>query len=225
MNQDLVEIYKAANAQQAHLLAGRLGQLGIRAVVQNEALQGAVGELPLGWQVAPRVMVAGDDADRTRQVALDCEEQLARHADGAPQQVADEDGRPFDWPTCPQCDALRQTICPVCQVAGNDFPLADQNDTPAPLTNASLAGIEELEQAPSDELPLMLMCATCDEAFEPQFYRRCQWCGHDFADGLESPDPAGSEAMSDRTKMVATALLLGAAASVIYLAWLLYWPR
>ena len=29
------------------------------------------------------------------------------------------------WPLCPDCQQRRQTVCPVCDVSGDDFPLAD----------------------------------------------------------------------------------------------------
>ena len=31
----------------------------------------------------------------------------------------------------------------------------------------------------------MLICTMCDEPFVPAYPRRCEWCGHTFADGYE----------------------------------------
>jgi hypothetical protein len=61
-------------------------------------------------------------------------------------------------------------------VAGNEFRLAEYNP-PAPSLASSTS--------PEEERPL-LICPTCDEAFTPQFYRRCPWCNYQFDDGLET---------------------------------------
>ena len=177
-------IYTAANVAQAHLLTGLLEEQGIRALVANEHLAAGAGELPLGWPIAPRVVVAEGDAQRACELVLQWEQSLAT---GAP---VDEDVLPMDhrewtaWPACPQCGARRQTTCPVCHVAGGDFPLADYDApaaTPEPTTDSPAHQRDEVEAA---GLPL-LMCLTCEEAFKPRFYRCCQWCGHDFGAGIE----------------------------------------
>lgn len=62
----LVEVYRAKNSPQAHLLRSALEDAGIRAWVEGDLLQGAVGELPLGWSSAPRIMVEESDALRAR---------------------------------------------------------------------------------------------------------------------------------------------------------------
>jgi hypothetical protein len=55
-------------------------------------------------------------------------------------------------------------------------------------------------------LPL-LRCATCDEAFVPRFYRRCQRCGHDFQQGMDVRDSAASE-LTPRAVLVIAVLML-----------------
>ena len=57
----LVEVYRAKHSPQAHLLKSALENAGIRAVVEGDLLQGAVGE-PGEWWAAPRIMVAECDA-------------------------------------------------------------------------------------------------------------------------------------------------------------------
>ncbi len=54
---NLVEAYRAAHPAQAHALRFALEDAGIRAVIQNEALQDAIGDIPGGWSSAPRIMV------------------------------------------------------------------------------------------------------------------------------------------------------------------------
>lgn len=63
-----VEIYRAANVSEAHAARLALESAGIRARVEGEVLQGAMGELPLGWSTSPRIIVAIEDADNAREI-------------------------------------------------------------------------------------------------------------------------------------------------------------
>ena len=107
------DIYVAANAQQAHLLRGMLAERGIEAFVENEPLQGASGQVPLGWTVAPRVVVAHKDAKKAREVALAFERQMEIGPPATDEPPAVET-QWRDWPTCSSCGKLRQTVCPIC---------------------------------------------------------------------------------------------------------------
>ena len=60
-------IYVASNSIEAHLLRNALADEGIEAEVTNEPLQGGLGELPF-YDIAPRVVVRGEDAERARQI-------------------------------------------------------------------------------------------------------------------------------------------------------------
>ena len=60
----LVEVFRAADSQHAHLVKEALEDAGIRAVVEGDLLQGAVGGVPAGWSSAPRVLVAEGDASK-----------------------------------------------------------------------------------------------------------------------------------------------------------------
>ncbi len=99
---DPVEVYRASGLADAHVLRLRLDAEGISAWVDNELLQGAAGDLPLGWAAAPRVMVARSDeaaagavADRfTRDRPQDPPGSLACLACLSPMGAAD---------TCPAC--------------------------------------------------------------------------------------------------------------------------
>ena len=62
-----VEIYRAKDSPQAHLLKSALEDAGIRAAVEGDLLQGAVGE-PGEWWAAPRIMVAKRDALKARAI-------------------------------------------------------------------------------------------------------------------------------------------------------------
>jgi Putative prokaryotic signal transducing protein len=73
----LVEVYRAKDSVQAHLLRSALEEMGIRAVVEGDLLQGALGEIPMGWSTAPRIMVEEADAAKARE-SLDRFEQPGR---------------------------------------------------------------------------------------------------------------------------------------------------
>jgi hypothetical protein len=61
----LVEVYRAKNSFQAHLLRSALENEGIPALVQGDLLQGAL-EAPADWFTAPRIVVEAADAPRAR---------------------------------------------------------------------------------------------------------------------------------------------------------------
>src|SRR2546430_1150747 len=56
--QEWVEVYRAKNAVEAHIVAGALENAGIEVQIDGEALVGGVGILPPGWSTSPRVLVA-----------------------------------------------------------------------------------------------------------------------------------------------------------------------
>jgi len=59
---ELVEVYRGANAPQAHVVRNFLERAGIQAVVDGESLQNVLGDLPLSWRSSPRVLVAAENA-------------------------------------------------------------------------------------------------------------------------------------------------------------------
>jgi hypothetical protein len=63
-----VEVVRARDAPEAHLLKSVLEDAGVAALVEGELLQGVLGELPLGWSHAPRVLVAQCDVPRAREI-------------------------------------------------------------------------------------------------------------------------------------------------------------
>ena len=129
-----------------------------------------------------------------------------------------------DWPCCPNCGQRRHAVCPVCHNARDDWSLADFLPPPAPLESTrSCCGSCEAPSETVDEgidLPILLFCSPCDEAFPPQFYSTCQKCGHDFGEGLPAPPPEVAEE-NHRALLVMACLLLLAAAVLGYF-WYLY---
>jgi hypothetical protein len=65
-DRQFVEVYRARNAPQAHLIRNTLEDAGIAVRLENEILQGLAGELPMGWASAPRVLVEADRAAEAR---------------------------------------------------------------------------------------------------------------------------------------------------------------
>jgi hypothetical protein len=66
-----VEVYRAKNLPQAHAIRISLEDLGIQVQIEGELLQGAIGELPIGWTTAPRILVEESQAGSAREI-IDC---------------------------------------------------------------------------------------------------------------------------------------------------------
>jgi len=93
-----------------------------------------------------------------------------------------------EWPVCPNCESQRQAVCPICETSGTEFPLAEWIPSAPLIQLGGVDGEDEVIGA-----PLMLMCTTCDEAFAPNFYERCEHCGYDFESGIVLETPEAEE--------------------------------
>jgi hypothetical protein len=92
------EAYSPANAAEAHMLVHLLEQAGIQARIHGEALQGAVGDLPVSNFL--QIMVSDEDYDRARKVLLEWEQT------NAPPELAPEAPtrkRRFPWTVAIAC--------------------------------------------------------------------------------------------------------------------------
>ncbi len=167
----------------------------------------------------------------------------------------------MQWPCCPECGTRRQTFCRTCDLAGDDFRLAefipssepigtsatdDASDAPPASPRPSCGGpscnpadsdsdddrrvqgqtggacgeSRKPDNADDPELPVLLFCPDCSEAFSPTFFRLCAQCGHDFGEGRVVSGPRPSE-MNNRVLfaiLVLTGLGIG---SVVYF-WMLF---
>lgn len=160
-----VVAYRALDPVQAQLLCEWLAAQGIVARVQNDAVSGAQGELPLGWSMAPQVVVNAADLPRAREWIEAFEEKWRRSLSRQSELAGGERGAfTADWPTCPRCEARRIARCRYCGEAGNAFRLAD------PVVEGG---------------PQLLVCPGCRDCIEPEYYRRCHQCGFDLGDGVE----------------------------------------
>jgi len=63
-----VRLYRASSVPEAHLLSGMLEAEGIRALVKNELLAGAIGELPMMSALPEVWLVSRKDELRARRV-------------------------------------------------------------------------------------------------------------------------------------------------------------
>ncbi|HEV3119322.1 MAG TPA: DUF2007 domain-containing protein, partial [Gemmataceae bacterium] len=95
-NPNLVEIYRAKNLAQAYMIRIALEEAGIHADIDGALLQGAVGDLPIGWPTAPRILVEQADAALARSL-------IDRVDDAAPAEP-DEDN--LDVTHCLSCGAV-----------------------------------------------------------------------------------------------------------------------
>jgi hypothetical protein len=108
MQESIVEVYSAANEQQAHLVLLALLDVGIHAQVVGENLRGATGEIPLGWTTSPRIWVPESEYEAARKV-IACWE--ATCADGS----AHADVQTWICPDCGMEVEGNFDICWNCQ--------------------------------------------------------------------------------------------------------------
>src|SRR5688500_8264748 len=102
---DPVELYRARGPAEAHALRILLEDSGILAHVDNEMLQGVVGEVPGGWVTAPTVLVTRENLERARAILND----FLDRADTSSKDPASSD-------LCLACRAPMgsASMCPAC---------------------------------------------------------------------------------------------------------------
>jgi len=112
-----VEIYRARNLPQAHMIRMALAEAGIETQIEGELLQGAVGDLPIGWPTAPRILVAESQADTARQIIERAEERQGSEPE------ADESR---EMTRCLACDAVMVEGDPKCPRCGWSYEGGDE---------------------------------------------------------------------------------------------------
>ena len=65
---EFVEVYRPKNLMQAHAIRMALEDAGINVHIEGEILQSAVGELPLGWDTLPRIVVEESQVTNAREI-------------------------------------------------------------------------------------------------------------------------------------------------------------
>ena len=83
-----VEAYRASHPLQAHALRFALEEAGIRVVIENEALQDAIGDLPGGWSSAPRLMVEESQRAAAREIISQTDRSETANLELTPRETA-----------------------------------------------------------------------------------------------------------------------------------------
>lgn len=65
---EFVEIYRPKNLMQAHAIRMVLEDAGVDVRIEGELLQSAVGEIPLGWDTLPRILVDSSQLKTAREI-------------------------------------------------------------------------------------------------------------------------------------------------------------
>lgn len=106
-----IEVYRAANLVEAHMLRSLLEDAGIRVRVDPGGLEGTIGESPLSWDALPRIAVRADQAVAARGLI----EQAVADRESAETAEADDRER------CLQCGALLPSDAETCRQCGWTF--------------------------------------------------------------------------------------------------------
>lgn len=93
---NVVNVYSAADAQEANFLKFVLAEAGIESNVVGDTLRNVAGEIPLGWATSPQLWVQNADEGRARAAIEKWKSERAESRI----QANDE-----QW-ECPQCDEL-----------------------------------------------------------------------------------------------------------------------
>jgi hypothetical protein len=162
-------------------------------------------------------MVALEDAEKAREIALAFDENLVQRAgvQEKPELVRPVI-EPDNWARCLMCGERRMVVCRICETAGTDFPRAYDG----------LAGGANDEDG---QQPLMLVCPTCDEPFKARFYKTCANCGFEFDDGIPVAMPSATRAAEEadtsfRLWVVVGAMMLFFVVCGVYLWWVMEKP-
>lgn len=206
-NQLLVSLYATSSMQEANQLVAMLAEYKIPALLAIDGELQAAPPPSSSTATFTELLVAERDQP-------DAYQRLAEHFRAqSPTLEVDQEAeydlpRPVkNWPRCPGCGKRRLAACPICGTSGTSFPAADPNFV-------------------SDEnAPAAIICTTCDEPWVPKFLRRCEWCGHDFGEGVEFDLP-NHPTLEEEFNHRVTVVLFGMGFLVlIVLAWFRYIVR
>jgi len=78
MTESFVEVYRAAHALDAKLMQVCLEEAGLEVQLQGELLQNALGDIPLGWATAPRLLVPESQAMPARELITAVQHEIAQ---------------------------------------------------------------------------------------------------------------------------------------------------
>ena len=205
-----VEIYRAANTQEAQVLKNVLENEGIPTFISNEGLLGASDMV--GWEIDPKVMVGVSDVELAMPIVDEFVQQVLDRRNQEIDETDEEFSEPeIDWPRCPMCNELRPAMCTGCHTVSSDFGEAVFVETNS--GQATDRREIEFEIEPED---LMLMCSVCDRPFQPVYSKTCR-CTYEFEDGFELDQKPASTQINSRTLIVLIAIIAAIAIGYLYL--------
>jgi len=117
IDRKFVELYRAKNLPQAHMIRILLEEAGVRVQIDGELLQGVVGELPLGWVSAPRILVDESQIARAQEIIdrVDSEE-------GSQMETDNQD----EVTRCMACGEVMDEGNPTCRKCGWSYAGAER---------------------------------------------------------------------------------------------------
>lgn len=105
---EFVEIYRPKNLMQAHAIRMALEDAGVDVRIEGELLQSAVGEIPLGWDTLPRILVDSSQLSIAREIV---DRSDARTTAAPTEDETDETTRCL---ACGREMADTETTCATC---------------------------------------------------------------------------------------------------------------
>ena len=105
---EFVEVYRPKNLMQAHAIRMRLEDAGVEVRIEGELLQSAVGEIPLGWDTLPRILVDSSQLNQAQEIVNRSD---ARTVAEPIEDEADETTRCL---ACGREMADTETTCALC---------------------------------------------------------------------------------------------------------------
>ncbi len=105
---EFVEIYRPKNLLQAHAIRMALEEAGVDVRIEGELLQSAVGEIPLGWDTLPRILVDSSQLKIAREIV----DRLDARSTAEPTEGETDEGTRCLACGCEMADT--ETTCASC---------------------------------------------------------------------------------------------------------------
>lgn len=126
-----VEVYRARNLPEAHAVRIMLEEAGFRVQLDGELLQGVLGELPLGWVTAPRILVEESQVTAAREII--------RRVDVPESTEPDQDAQ-VEETRCLSCGQVMGDGEPKCPSCGWSYEFDEEGSPRAEASQAASAG-------------------------------------------------------------------------------------
>jgi tetratricopeptide (TPR) repeat protein len=173
-----VEVYRARNLPEAHSIRIALEESGIRVQIENELLQGAVGDLPPGWTTAPRILVKKSQVLAARRIIEQGENEACAELD------EHEHNEVIRCLACGKEIAEGEVKCRWCgwSYQGGEDSGEKESLSGGPIKKWSaaaspepLAGAPSIPPSPKPTLSRKIL-AVLTAVNSPRFYSILRWC-------------------------------------------------